>query len=681
MPLIDQRLPKPSRLRLLTCAVAITCGQVACAQLAFAADEPQDLDYVLQLSLQELLKLDSSIASGESSSILKSVSTVSVVTREDIERYNFADIADALKTVAGFDVYRTYYMNTIPTARGILQDHYSNKVLLMINNTPTWNAVTGEGNLDRINIHDVEKIEVLKGPASVLYGTNAYAGAINIVLKKPEQMKNTVYAGVGTGSQREAGGSWGYTREDNDLALMLSAHTRHGRRQDVNFVDEKGVAGDLDDYKDVGNISLNGRYKKHSILFNAYDNTDAYMGILPDYSLGIGYGQDLTGYLLGYQFEHHLNNDAKFNVSARYDRSERSFLRSISTDTWGEVEGHHIAGKAVYSQKFNTQYHFELGADIDQRECDRYRNFLKGSGVTLTENNMKDRSVLEYSFFATLGYEEGDWKWDLGLRSVENELYSNSLSGRATVVYLLSDQSSVKFIAGQSYRSPSLFELYFTPPEQTIFGNPKLSPEKSTSYELAYLRSYGKLFTQMSVYSADYNDKIFRNRENVTLDDGSIVNNALIYQNGGDIHVIGVEAEMRYRADSWSSFMNLDWQDGDDGDHIAGSDHYNFKYVPSYTISAGASKDIAQFLLSSVLNYRDKTSGTTAEMIDSSLTLDLAASYKHNTGTDQYVLHTVRINNVTDERVEIADYARRNGLEAVPQLVGRTVTYEIAFNF
>ncbi|MFT3931937.1 MAG: TonB-dependent receptor [Spongiibacteraceae bacterium] len=652
-----------------------------CGAAAWAADEDKDLNYVLQLSLQELLKLDSSIASGESSSILKSVSTVSVITRDDIERYNFSTVADALKTVAGFDVYRTYYMNSIPTARGILQDHYSNKVLLMINNTPTWHAVTGEGNLDRINIHDIEKIEVLKGPASVLYGTNAYAGAINIVLKKPEAMKNNAYAQIGNDDHYGAGGSWGHTSEDGDLALMASAHTNHDSRQRVHFVDEKGIAGNYDDYTDTNNFTFTGRYQEHSLLINAYDNTESYMGIVPLYDSGIGYGQDISGYLLGYQFDHRLDDVSKLTTSIRYDWNRRNFLRTISDGAWGESEGYHIAGKAIYSRQLNSDYHFDIGFDIDQRECSIYRNYYKHPDQTITDNNMKDRSVLEYSFFSTLGYEQGNWKWDVGVRSVENELYSNSVSGRATVVYLLSEQSSVKFIAAQSYRSPSLFELYFIPPEQTIFGNPDLSPEKSTSYEVAYLRSHGKLFTQISVYDAYYTDKIFRDRGNVTLANGSTVYNTLIYQNGGDIHVVGVETETRYQADTWSTFVNLNWQDGDKGDREPGTDHYNFKYVPTYTVSAGLSKAIAQVMLSSVLNYRDSTEGSTPEDIDASLTLDVAATYQQHLSSGNELKHKILLQNITDERVEIADYARRNGLEAVPQLDGRWFTYEISLTF
>ncbi len=674
MQLFKRQSPAIPLAHLLVCTLCLPYS-------AWAADNSSNLDTLLQLPLQELLKLDSSIASGETSSILKSVATVSVITHDDIERYNFASIADALQTVAGFDVYRTYYRNNIPTARGILQDHYANKVLLMINSTPTWNAVTGEGNLDRINIHDVEKIEVLKGPASVLYGTNAYSGAINIVLKKPENMNNSIYTKVGNNNHYESGGSWGYTRKDGDLALMATVNSSHGGRQQVDFVDEKGIDGNFEDYTDNRNLTFTGRYQNHSILINAYDNTEAYMGIIPDYEMGIGYGQELSGYLLSYEFEHNINSDSTLSLAARYDWNHRDFLRSIIDNSWGEAEGRHIAGQALYDLRLNDNYHLDVGIDFDDKKSNVYRNYLKSSGETLTQNNLRDRNVLEYSVFSTLDYEKGDWKWDIGLRNVDNELYDTSLSGRATLVYSLSNQSSVKLIIGQSYRSPSLFELYVIPPEKTVFSNPALLPEKSTSYELAYLKSFGNLFLQISTYKAYYTDKIFRDRDDVLLADNTVIYNTLVYKNGGDISVDGLEAEVRYQAESWSSFTNVNWQHGDDGDRQAGTDHYNFKYVPSYTISAGISKNIENVLLSSVVNFRDKTESSTSEQISSNLTLDIAATYKQILSETKYLQHKVALNNATNEQVEVADYARRQGLESVPQQVGREITYEISFNF
>ncbi len=667
-------LPIPSRLRPVAGALLVLCSTTG-----WAGQGGEDLDFYLQLSLQELLDLETSIASGTPSSILKSISTVSVITREDIERYHYTTLEEALRTIAGFDVYRTYFQKGIATSRGILQDHYTNKVLLMINHVPAWHAVTGELHLARINIHDVEKIEVLKGPASVLYGTNAYSGAINVVLRDGSSPRRA-YVEAGDDDHYAAGGTWTHLDEERDLSLLVAAHGRHGERQRGRFVDEDGVSDHFNDFTDSTTLTVNGRLGNHSLLLNAYDNTEAYMGIEPFYDLGVGRGQDLRGHLIGYQYETRPDEVSTLRVSTRYDWNERAFLRSISQGIRGETSGYHLAGNITYARQLSDRFQLDGGIDVDYRVAEVYRNF-DADGNTLTHNNLRDRSVLEYSVFTSLGYEQGDWKWNIGLRRVENELFSGSLSGRATLVYSLSDTSSVKLIAGQSFRSPSLFELYFIPPEQTIFGNPDLSPEKSTSYEIAYLKFAGNLFFQVNAYRASYRDRIYRDRGDVLLPDGSMAFNRLVYSNGDTFHATGVEFESRYNADPWAAFANINWQRGTDGDRLEGTRHYNFRYVPSYTVSAGLSRNLGAVNLSAVGNYRSGTSGTTPTDIDDSLTVDLAASFTHQPASDWQLHHRVKLSNITDERVEIADYARRAGLEHVPQRFGRSLTYQLTLTF
>src|SRR3989442_8094237 len=100
-----------------------------------------------------------------------------------IEQSSFRDVEEALQVVAGISVSRSYLLQGMVTSRGILQELYANKNLLLIDGVPTWHAITGESRLERISINDIERIEILKGPASVLYGSQAFTGAINIVTR------------------------------------------------------------------------------------------------------------------------------------------------------------------------------------------------------------------------------------------------------------------------------------------------------------------------------------------------------------------------------------------------------------------------------------------------------------------------------------------------------------------
>ena len=127
-----------------------------------------------RLTLDDLLNTTIDVGTGRSTSIYDAPSTVTIIDRDMIEKFHFRTLSDALSTVAGISILRTTSRQEVITARGILQDHYPNKVLFLLDGVPSWNPTTNEmGSLNRVDIADVERVEVLRGPASVVYGTNA----------------------------------------------------------------------------------------------------------------------------------------------------------------------------------------------------------------------------------------------------------------------------------------------------------------------------------------------------------------------------------------------------------------------------------------------------------------------------------------------------------------------------
>lgn len=198
-----------------------------------------------ELSLKDLLNIPVQVGSTKATTVFTSPSTVSVIDQDMIRNYGFQSIAEALNTVAGFSVLRTASRQEIPTSRGILQDHFPNKVLFMINDVPTWNPVTSEmGPLDRVSINDVERIEVLKRPASVLYGTNAYTGAINIVLKSHKSGAPTQGMATGRVAEKYGLGSGVSLSGGSEAFSFFVAGNSFSERGDNRFIvgsDGKGV--------------------------------------------------------------------------------------------------------------------------------------------------------------------------------------------------------------------------------------------------------------------------------------------------------------------------------------------------------------------------------------------------------------------------------------------------------
>ncbi|MCK5688509.1 TonB-dependent receptor plug domain-containing protein, partial [Myxococcota bacterium] len=225
---------------------APAAAEAPAEEAAPAAEEPKketsiaaDETVYAEMSLEDLLGVAVEISSTKAQTIFSTPSTVSVIDRSAIQSFGFTSVADAVERVAGVSVLRTYLKRNIPTIRGVLQTHYANKVLVLIDGVPAWHAVTGEGSLDRVGIDMVERIEVLRGPASVLYGTNAYSGAINIVTRRATKTGGSLDFSAGDKRSTSAAASYSYI--DGDLKFFVGASGN----------DEQGDSYLYKDYQDV----------------------------------------------------------------------------------------------------------------------------------------------------------------------------------------------------------------------------------------------------------------------------------------------------------------------------------------------------------------------------------------------------------------------------------------------
>jgi len=111
-----------------------------------------------EVSLEELLKARISVSSTTGETILESSSVVTVIDRKTIEQHGYRTVDEVLQSVAGITVMRSYLLQGMVTSRGVLQDLYANKNLVLIDGVPAWHAVTGESRTERVGINDVERI-------------------------------------------------------------------------------------------------------------------------------------------------------------------------------------------------------------------------------------------------------------------------------------------------------------------------------------------------------------------------------------------------------------------------------------------------------------------------------------------------------------------------------------------
>ena len=235
--------------------------RAALALLGVFAMMPAGASDVFEMSLDDLLKADVTIASRKSQQLRDVAAAVAVVSRDDIERAGATTIPDALRLVPGLQVAQTANGRWSVSARGFT-GRFANKLQVLMDGrslySPLWAGVMWEA--EDTLIEDIERIEVIRGPGAAMWGANAVNGVINIVTRKArDTVGRELVARVGSDGHdlsfrhgaATAGGHYrvwgkGLTREDSPAAGGGDAHDRRGNGR-VGFRGDwqTGVASQL----------------------------------------------------------------------------------------------------------------------------------------------------------------------------------------------------------------------------------------------------------------------------------------------------------------------------------------------------------------------------------------------------------------------------------------------------
>jgi outer membrane receptor protein involved in Fe transport len=640
--------------------------------MAAAGKAPKEDDEKLfRITLEELLEMEIDVSSTRAEKVLHTPSTVTVVDREMIERYHFLSLAEALESVAGIEVYQTIIDKNVTTSRGVLQNFYANKILLMINNVPTWQPIYGDGHLERIDIQDVERIEILKGPASVLYGSNAYSGVINIVLK---ERKTTWVSAYGRAGARNLGGSGVNVHYNKSrLNLFISAGTHQEERKPYLFQAASPFpyngALDFQHYEEYNRRNFNFRlnYKGHTLYLNNFYFQHTYLGAHPSYLGGAGTHVKNRGTLFNYRLDKHIGENIFLRGDLFYDYFERDFPLSADRVQMISIAGDRMAAQLKLNYDHSEHWGLELGGMIENRGS-RGHDTVNGMDGSLIRHNLKeDENILEWSLFAQVGYKTKAFNLLVGTRYTGNRYFGDNVSSRVTGVIKLNKRSSIKVIWGQSFRVPTMFELYFDHP--TVMGNRQLKPELSTSYELAYLVGGKRLFFQVLGYYGIYKNLIQR----ITLPTGPPSH----YRNASLLKGYGAEVELRYQNPSLvNGFLNYNFIKGVDDE----TDN-NYRFVPGHTFYFGLNKTFGRLFISSNGKLVSTAHGH-LEDIKPQFRLDAHIGYTH-TFYKIKLRHTLSVKNITASEMWIPEYIRKTpNINALPTAgFGRRLVYSVFVNF
>ena len=233
-------------------ALAVLLGAVLPAPAMAEVHEPANLT---ELSIEELLNIEVYSASKFTQKITEAPASVSIITAADIKGYGYRTLADILGSVRGMNVScdRNYsYLGVRGSGR---TGDFNSRMLLLVDgyrlNAPIYDTAA-IGTEFPVDIDLIERVEVVRGPGSSIYGSNAVLGVINIITKRGSDLNGLEVSGelasFGTDKERLSYGK----RYDNGAELLLSASKYRSAGQDLFFPEfnapatSNGIASNMD---------------------------------------------------------------------------------------------------------------------------------------------------------------------------------------------------------------------------------------------------------------------------------------------------------------------------------------------------------------------------------------------------------------------------------------------------
>ena len=545
-------------------------------------------------------------------------------------------MGEALQSVAGINLLHDRFQYNLGL-RGINggMRSWSRIVKVMIDGQPVSYRPSSENFLgnELIPLSVIDRIEIIRGPASALYGSNAFLGGINIVTRRSKLEKwgelsmhlgNSKYLD-GYGSSVTVGGKSG--NFDFIAAGVMSRSDQSG----VSPVNVPGAALYRSDQYSENEISRprsvfskfhyeDERIGQFNMQFN-YQSLDSF-GEFQDWAVLTHNNRiSIHNFHLRSNYSRELSDNFTGKFSLAYAQGQPSSNDELDTDTDPSTRisrdvgyrGIDVNAEFEYriAQNKNLTVGFDHTTDIQDLQT-HYLNYSNSQKFPLQnleygEKNFTNTGVYLQSIY----YPNNSLGFTAGLRYDEHNIYGNVYNLRLASVYQLSGAIYLKLLYGSSYKAPSsvqLFSNYILP--QGVVGNPGLKPEKAKTLEAAIgLRLGANLNLNMNAFVNRINEKV-----ELVLPLGHQSN--IQPENIARINSAGLEIEAMHNYRHLMSYANVSFQKSvSEKEHpIRGRIRLDTELFPSYMFKFGTNYRITNYHLNLNLEGRFTDSRLSSEI-------------------------------------------------------------------
>ncbi|PHR61479.1 MAG: TonB-dependent receptor [Robiginitomaculum sp.] len=545
--------------------------------------------------------------------------SISIITAEDIESLGFELALDAVASAPGVTINQNGSFGGAASVR--IRGMSSGQTLVLVDGVPVGDPSTTNGSFDfaRLDAADIERIEVLKGPQSTLWGSDAIGGVISIITKAPQSGKSgKVFAEFGSFNTLRAGASFEYGGDNGDFRLSANTTSTDG----ISKADAENGNTEDDGYKSL-NISARGGYNftPSARLDASISYTDANTDF-DSYSFGAqgsvadGDAQALTEELSGHAklafslFSDMLENE----IFLGYSNTQRENLTNGNTSY--EAEGERFLYRYQGTATLNESNTFAFGLEREEA----YSGSL-------------DR-VIDSVFGLYEWKPVENFTLTAGIRLDDHEDFGSQTTPRLAAAYTLTPQANFRASWGQGFKAPSVFQSTY------ICGfcgltepNRNLKPEEATGFDFG-VDLYTK--NERGSLSLTWFDQDVTNQINFSFTAG--------YDNIEQVNSQGLEVSASYQFTDWlglsTDYTYIDSKDGT-GAELA--------RIPKHSGDVSLSISPNGPLSGAVLvRYNGEEQNTNGTQLDSWTRIDLNAAYEFSETVELYG----RVENLFDTQYQ-----------------------------
>lgn len=393
--------------------------------------------------------------------------SISIITREQIEQHQWHYVIDALKQVPGITILQNGSPGKLASA--FVRGGGSAQVLVLIDGIPINDPYFGQIQLENLVTDNVERIEVVKGPQSPLYGSDAMSGVIQIITRK-DQPANTLTTAFEGGSYHTFRERAGFAGSQQDLGYSLSFS-----RQDFD-----------------GQINNDDSTENAFTARVGYHITDAdhlsFTGQVFDAKAGLPYG---FGFFLA---PHQRQNSNLSLFGTTYQHNSGTLLNLNTSLSFTHLRYHYEDPDNVFfpfsdSKSGVIQFTAQNDAHLSDLDVLTAGYEYERQNINAEDNTghyLNDTTIGNNALFAQDKVETTRWIVSAGFRWDHYTSFGNTVNPRISVGFKPINDLKLRGSYGRAFRAPTATDLYLP-----TYGNPNLKPEKSRSWEVGVDKYWG----------------------------------------------------------------------------------------------------------------------------------------------------------------------------------------------